>query len=109
MREFFKDIEVLFKADLPESFSRKRIILNFFKLYVYSVLSRVRGREEERYQPLDNNVDIESDIWRNLCSVINLYVKYISPKYMMETYIIKGVATSWHSQDYIDHLNKQMF
>lgn len=106
MLGFIKDISIFFTAELPPSFSRDRIILNFFRLYIYSLFSKIWEREGDHYQPLDINVDIESDIWRNLCSIITLYVKYISPKYMMQTYIIRGVATSWHSQEYIDHLNE---
>lgn len=106
MQGYFRDFLLLFNVGLPPSFCRKRIIFNFFKLYMYTLFSQMLGKGKERYKPLENVVDIESDIWRDLSSIISLYTKYLSPKYIMDTYVIRGVATSWHSEAYINHIKE---
>lgn len=103
MTGLIKDIGMLVKMKLPHYFDRKRLILNFLFLYVQSIPNRLFVSEKK-----DNSVDgitIESDIWKTFNSILSVYVKYINPKFLLNTYLIRVVASGWGSKKYMDFLN----
>ncbi len=106
MKRLVKDIMTLTHITLPPSFNRNRIILNFVTLYCRSLLNKITSGFRKSPPWQEQNVKIESEIWGALSHITAMYVKYLSPKYLLQTYVIRGVATGWHSKKYIDHLKK---
>ncbi len=108
MTGLIRDIYILTKLELPNSFDRKRIILNFLYLYALSIPCKITGKKKSGTleDDINDNINIESKIWESFDHIISMYVKYISPKYYMMTYIIKGVATAWHSKSYMEFMKE---
>jgi hypothetical protein len=106
MSGLVRDMLKLSKLELPASFDKKRVILNFVVLYLSSMSSRLFGQEKSYTIESDDNVQIDSKIWQSFNHVISMYVKYLSVRYLMCTYIIRGVATGWHSKSYVDFLKE---
>lgn len=104
MQRLVKDMLTLTRLNLPASFDRKRIILNFVSLYCLSVISRITSGFSRAPRWQQTNVKIDSEIWQSFNHIISMYVKYLSPRYLLQTYVIRGVATGWHSKSYIDFL-----
>ncbi len=98
-----KDMWTLVNLELPSSFDKKRVIANFLILYMRSLPKRL-GNKFEKNKAENINVKIESDVWKSFNHIISMYVKYISTKFLTQTFIIRGVATGWHSKSYIDFL-----
>ncbi len=98
-----KDTWTLVNLELPASFDKKRVIANFLILYARSLPKRlVNGFKGNEL--IHQNIKIESDVWKSFNHIISMYVKYISTRYLTQTFVIRGVATGWHSKSYIDFL-----
>lgn len=105
MIELIKDLCTLIKLKLPPSFDKKHVIVNFLIFYTLSFPSCLKPITNNTALT-DQNAKIKSDVWKSFNHIISMYVKYISTKFLTKTYVIRGVATGWHSKSYINFLKE---
>ncbi len=103
MISLIKDFSSLFTIELPASFSRKRLIANFVVLYGLSLKDKLLGTSSLASAGR-TDVKIESHVWKSFNHIIAMYIKYLSPKYLLSTYVIRGAASGWHSKEYVQFL-----
>ena len=101
MASLIKDFTSLFTIELPASFSRKRLILNFVLLYAASLSSTLFQKRASVRE-----VEINSHVWKSFSHIIGMYLRYLSPRYLLDTYVIRGAASGWHSKEYVEFLKK---